>query len=245
MSYNPAVHGKGGKKAAAKRRQTDPRAGKRHSDYTRGHGPRGMNLEDMRNRQSTPHGWRILYFEGDQFEVYYEYFCARNGTGVIKSEDHDRVVRVLAGSLFVTRDTEIIALQNGQAMAFAKGEEYELSTSVDTDAELLVCQGPKYLDSIENLTNPLSNAVAVLPSPNAAPPRTERVDPSKAKEQAEKMKAERIAQRDKRNPVPGKKVQNELGEDVPPPSHRRAPLPGQTVTGASPMPVGAGGYSKE
>ncbi len=152
MSHNPMRN-----KALAKHRQTDPFAGKRHSDYTRGHGPRGMNLEDMRNRQTTPHGWRISYFEGEQFEVFYEYFCARNGTGRVKSDDHDRVIRVLAGSVYITLDGDILTLRTNGAISIPRGTEYELSTSAESDAELLICQGPGYIDSIEQVTEPLAS----------------------------------------------------------------------------------------
>lgn len=242
MSYNPNVHGKGGRKRTV-RRAIDPHAGKKHSDLVRGHGPRGVNVADLRSRQNTPHGWKILYFEGEEFVVYYEYFCARNGTGVIRNQEHARVVRVLAGMIFLTMDSQILTFQTGQAVVLPKGTKYELATSGDTDAELLICEGPNYSKTVEQITDPLS---VVVPTslPQEAPLRSDRVDSERAKRAAEQMRAERKAQRDRRQPVATKTITNELGETVPAPSGKRQPLAGQQVLGTNPRPVGAGGYSE-
>lgn len=240
MSYNPNIHGPQGRHVA-RRRPLDPHAGRKHSDIVRGMGPRGMNVEDVRNREVTPHGWRIPYFVGEEFEMYYEYLCASNGTGVIRSEEHDRCVRVLAGMIFITKDQEIHTLHTGQAAALEKGTEYELATSGDTDAELLVCQGPKYEDSLERISQPTANNTRQINIPKEAPPRDARVNAEQSKKIAKQMQAEREDRIRKRQPVPKKTVTNELGEEVPAP-RGSAPLPGQAVTGVNPKPVGAGGY---
>lgn len=242
MSYNPNVHGKHGRQPA-RRRQINPHAGTKHSDIVRAMGPRGTNVEDIRNRQATPHGWRIPYFRGEEFEVYYEYLCARNGTGVIKSEEHDRCVRVLAGTMYLMRDGQIQTFYAGQAAVLPKGTEYELATSGDTDAELLICQGPQYEESVEHITQATETNPVMAQIPKEAPSRDTRVDPEKARQIAKKMQADRVAREKKRQPVPKKTVTNELGEEVPPPSGQ-APLAGQTVIGVNPKPVGAGGYNQ-
>jgi len=238
MSYNPTRHGQQSKHTA-RQRFVDPKAGKRHSDIARALGPRGANIEDIRNRQTTPHGWRIPYFEGDEFEMYYEYLCARNGTGVVKSVEHDRCIRILVGTVFYTSDGQINQLHTGQAAVFPKGTEYELSTSGDTDAELLICQGAKYEESLEHITQSMKNNPLMTQVPKEAPSRDSRVDPDKGKKQAQMIAAARTK---RRQPVPKKTVINELGEEVPAP-HGKVPLPGQAVIGMNPKPVGAGGYS--
>jgi mannose-6-phosphate isomerase-like protein (cupin superfamily) len=237
MSYNPNIHGKEGKRVA-RRRQADPKAGKRHSDIVRAMGPRGTNIEDIRNRQSTPHGWKIPYHQGEEFEMYYEYLCARNGTGVIRNDEHDRCIRILVGMLFVTRDSQITTLYAGQAVVMEKGSEYELATSGDTDAELLVCQGANYAATVEQVTQPTKTNPVMTQGPKEAPSRDSRVDPERAKQTALMMKADRER---RKQPVQKKTVVNELGQEVPAPSGK-APLPGQSVIGINPKPVGAGGY---
>lgn len=235
MSYNPAIHGK---QKLARQKRIDPHAGKKHSDIMRSMGPRGTNIEDIRNRQATPHGWRILYFQGSEFEMYYEYLCARNGTGVIKNLEHDRCLRVLNGMLYVTSGGKIETLYAGQACALPKGTEYELATSGDTDVELLICQGPNYEETCEHITQATQTNPVMATVPKEAPSRDSRVSSEKAKKQAMLIKA---AREKRRQPIPKKTVTNELGEEVPAPAGK-APLPGQTVTGVNPNPVGAGGY---
>jgi mannose-6-phosphate isomerase-like protein (cupin superfamily) len=207
-------------------------------------GPRGVNIADMRNREATAHGWRIPYFMGDDFEVIYEYICARNGTGVIKNADKDKCVRVLAGSLYVTVDGEIKTILTGQAYALLRDTEYELSSSGDTDVEVLICQNAGYEDTVEYITQPTAtNPVMANTSPQELPPRNV-VSKEKAKRIAEDMKRQRDARTEaKKSPVKRGTVENELGEQVPPPVDKRIPLSGQQVVGVNPMPVGAGGYS--
>jgi hypothetical protein len=140
--------------------------------------------------------------------------------------------------VFVTSDGKIETLYAGQARVLAKGEEYELATSGDADAELLVCQGPDYEATCEHITQATQTNPVMTHSPKEAPSRDSRVDPEKAKKQAKMIKAARDK---RRQPVPKKTVTNEMGEEVPAPSGT-APLAGQSVVGINPKPVGAGGY---
>jgi mannose-6-phosphate isomerase-like protein (cupin superfamily) len=244
MSYNPNVHGKGNNKRKNKQRILHSKMGKRHSDIVKTAGPRGLSIADINSRKVTPYGWRIPYFEGDEFGMYYEFVCARNGTGIVKNDKHDKCVRVLEGALYITCDNEIRTLYAGQAISLPKGTEYELATSGDMDVELLVCQGPSYEDTLEQITAPLASGPGLLNIPKEAPSREDRVDPEKSKRTAERIRADRKQRIESRKPVPKKTVTNELGQEVPPPSNQKAPLPGQQVTGANLKPVGAGGYGK-
>lgn len=232
MSYNPA-RANGRPVAAsikARQRVPVPGSGVRHSQIAQREGPRGVNVADIRNREDTARGWRIVTFKGDDFEMIYEYICARNHTGLIKNEKQDRCFRVLAGMVFVTFGEETIQVQTGQGHALPKGVEYALATSGSSDAEILFCQGADYDKNATQISDPQkTSATAAAPEPRAAPQREARSSQSAA--QAAKIEADR-AEREKvkRTPV-GKK--------------ERVPLSSQVVIGTNPRPIGAGGYGDD
>lgn len=232
MSYNPARASGRPVAAVAKARQRIPvpGSGVRHSQIAQREGPRGINVADIRNRQETQRGWRVLTFKGDEFEMVYEYICARNHTGLIKNEKQDRCFRVLAGAVFVTIGEVTDQIQTGQSFAVPKDTEYVLATAGSTDAEVLFCQGADYDKNVTQISDPQkTSAAAVSPEPKAPPQREARSTQSAV--QAAKIEAERTArEKVKRTPV-GKK--------------ERAPLPSQVVTGVSPRPVGAAGYGED
>lgn len=232
MSYNPARANGRPVAAATKARQRIPIPGSgiRHSQIAQREGPRGINVVDIRNREDTARGWRVLTFKGDEFEMVYEYICARNHTGLIKNEKQDRCFRVLAGMVFVTVGEETTQVQTGQGHALPKGMEYALSTSGTGDAEVLFCQGSDYDKNVTQISEPQKiSATAVAPEPKAAPQREPRSSQSAA--QAAKIEAERAAREKVRRTPVGKK--------------ERSPLPSQVVTGVSPRPVGAAGYGDD
>ncbi len=232
MSYNPARAQGRSVTAVAKARQRvpPPGSGMRHSQIAQREGPRGVNVMDIRSREETARGWRVVTFRGDEFEMVYEYICARNHTGLIKHETQDRCLRVLSGQIFLTMGEETVQVQTNQGYALLKGKEYALATAGSSDAEVLFCQGPDYDKTLVQISEPQKiSATAVDPEPKAAPHREPRS--SQASIQAAQIEAQR-AEREKirRTPV-GKKD--------------RAPHASQVVTGVSPRPVGAGGYAND
>lgn len=236
MSYNPARVDPQVRQRQAQQRRQNPHAGVKHSTIVGRDGPRGINVADIRNRQSTERGWRVATFKGDDFEMIYEYICARNSTGQIKNEDQDRAIRVLAGMIYVTIDGQVNEIQTGQGFAIPKGTVYELATSGTTDAEVLFCQGPDYDKSIEQVSEAVkNNAVNVVPEPQAAPiVRTPRRKPQ-AQMAAERIEAQRAKRAAKKQQV----------ADPGTPRDERPPLATQQVVGVNPKPVGAGGYADD
>jgi mannose-6-phosphate isomerase-like protein (cupin superfamily) len=254
MSYNPDRHGPNRQPVKRKALAPPPGSGVRHSTIVSKQGLQAVTISDVRNKVNTPRGWKVQQFRGPDFEVVYEFICARNSTGLIKNEDADRSIRVLAGRLFVTVDKEIIELRSGMSISVARDKEYEMATSGDTDAEVILCQGPEYEDGIEVIAataavNAVSQAIFAEANPQAAP-RSMRS--SKAEAQAQILLAQRRARQARRRPnqqvpqpgaSPGQiAAANAPVTRTPPP--QRAPLPGQAVTGVNPMPVGAGGYTE-
>lgn len=235
MSYNPARVDPQVRQRQAQQRRMNPHAGVKHSTIVGRDGPRGINVADIRNRQSTERGWRVLTFKGEDFEMVYEYICARNSTGQIKNEEQDRCLRVLAGMVYITIDGQANEIQTGQGFAIPKGMVYELATTGTTDAEVLFCQGPDYEKNIEQVSKAVkTNTVNVVPEPKAAPVRTPRRKPQ-AQAAAEKIEAERARRAAK------KRQAAEPGT----PKDERPPLATQQVVGVNPSPVGAGGYADD
>jgi len=232
MSYNPARANGRPVAASLKARQRLPILGSgiKHSQIAQREGPRGINVADIRNREETARGWRVLTFKGDEFEMVYEYICARNHTGLIKNETQDRCFRVLAGVVFVTIGEDTDQIQTGQGFSILKGTEYALATAGTTDAEVLLCQGTDYDQKVIQVSDPQKvSAIAVVSEPVAAPQRESRS--SKSAEQAAKIESDRTAREKVRRTPVGRK--------------ERAPLASQTVTGVNPRPVGAAGYSED
>lgn len=222
MSYNPRVHSSEGR--VSRRPLPVPQAGRKHSTIAAKQGIIGVHTVDLNNRVTTMSGWRIPYFSGDQFEVYYELLCARNSLGMVKHPSKDRCVRVLGGHLFVTSDGEINTVLTNQVCSLKSGTAYELASSGDSDVEMLVIQAKDYEKDLEKITEPNSkNSTPVVSV-------VERVVTPKTNSEAAKIEAERIKslRAERNNPVPKRP--------------RRQPLPGQQVEGINPRPVGAGGF---
>ena len=223
MSFNPARAA--GKDLRRKNRVRNPHAGIKQSTILAKQGSKMVLTSESQKRESTASGWKITEFKGKTFEVVFYYICARNSTGIIKNEKYDRSIRVLAGHVYLTTNEKVIQLQMNQTFVAKKGSEYHLATDGVGDVELLICQGPDYEKSIEQVTPPGSvNTMQAAPLRGPAGPMPERRSDSKAKQQAEILQAKREG-RVARTPVKGK-----------------TPLPGQVVEGTNPRPTGAGGY---
>lgn len=225
MPYNPS---RLGGKRAPKRRNHNPHAGVKHSSIMARGGPQAVFSSELQNRVPTSCGWKIAQFLGDDFEVEYHYICAGNNSGVIKNEESDRFIRVLAGTIFLTLGSEIVQIYTNQTFSIKKGCEYQLATPGVGDAEVLFCQGPKYEEGMDQVSPPeASNIIEAAPiavsTSSVSKPRREE---SKALEQAEMIKA----QRNQRKKTPMKST--------------KAPLAGQQVTGVNPRPAGPGGYAE-
>lgn len=210
-------------------RRQDPHAGRRHSEIMSRSGPKASSLVDMSRKELTPDGWRIPIFSGPDFEVSYHYVCARNSTGQVLHESKDRVVRVLAGRLFVNINGNIQQMGSTQSIALGRGVVYEMATSGTEDAELIICQGHDYNKDLKQVSAPGSvNTIAMAAEPHEAPQVVRRPE-SKAQQQAAQIGAEREAKRKTaRTPFQG-----------------RAPLPGQQMTGINPRPMGASGFGED
>jgi hypothetical protein len=228
MSYNPArVSQTGG--AARKNRSYNPHAGRKHSQIVSPSGPSSVRFADYNNRKDTPFGWSISIFKGKNFEVEYQFMCARNASGKLCHPTKDRCIRVLGGRLFVLIGEETVTVDTHQAFTVEAGVEYMLATSGTGDVELLICQGADYEQDLTHVTQPeavnvMSSMAPVRPEGEAKPPR----EGSMAYQQAAQMAEQQAQKRAQRTPVKGK-----------------APLPGQQVDGFNPRPVGAGGFSEE
>lgn len=252
MSYNPRVHVVGERRARRPQRVVDPRlVGTRHSDLTRRNGPVGVSHVDIQNKIATTTGWRIPYFSGDTFEVYYELICARNASGKLRHETMDRCVRVLAGQLFITHGGQITNVLTNQVCSIPHGEEYEIASSGDSDVEILVIQGRDYEKDLIHITEPeaVSNK-AVAPFIESAP-TTSRIDPAKAEQAALRLQEERAARernKNKRSPVPKRANEISLPGSSPAANSApggRIPLAGQQIVGVNPRPLGAAGFGEE
>jgi mannose-6-phosphate isomerase-like protein (cupin superfamily) len=246
MSYNPRVHTAGGPVSRKPRRIFDPRAGIKHSTLVNKRGPVGASAADAMNRVATPSGWRILYFEGDTFEVYYELLCARNASGILRHPTKDRVVRVLAGQLFITSNGNIESVLLNQVCSLPSNTEYELASSGDSDVELFIIQGRDYETDVERLTaaSATNGRSSFIPSKIA--PEVARVSADKAELEAARIRDERMVQerrKHQRSPVP-KKLNEALPGSATPPS-QQPPLPGQQVVGVNLRPMGARGFGDE
>ena len=225
MSHNPM---RGQKNANRRRRQVDPFSGVKHSDIMKRRGGGSVIHADVRSRITTDNGWRVEVFKSDDFEVYLEYICAKNSTGIFKNEDQERVIRVLSGSVFISHSGQFTHLLTGHSFVCKRNEEYELATEATSDAELIICQGPGYDQNME-IVRPAdqANATPANPEPPIPTQITQRRGNSKAMAQAEEIQASRVSA--KRTPV----------------KKKRAPLANQVETGVNPRPVGEEGYAED
>jgi mannose-6-phosphate isomerase-like protein (cupin superfamily) len=218
MSHNPnRAVGNHGRRVE---RRYNPHMGHRRS---RSSGPQGVYLADLEHKETTNRGWRVTYFKGDDFEVAYELIAARNATGLIKNENSDRVIRVLRGHLFILIHGEIVTVRDGQSYAIPKGTEYELSSDMGVDAEVIICQGRNYEEELEIIRkSDASNPIPSTPMPKQD--NTPRREPTgKAMEAAQMIAAEKMKRQAARSPVK-KKVPDTL--------------PGQNLPGANLKPMG-------
>lgn len=256
MSYNPRRQQ--GLIRPRRERRLDPRAGVRHSDIVAGRGPESASIVDVRDREPTSRGWKVVIHRGDEFEMIYEYICARNATGLVKSEQ-DRAVRVLSGEIFVTVNGHQTRLHGGLSFSLPKNTEYEMATSGVGDVELIFCQGPNYEETLEQLTAPEAvNAQTDVSLPSGLQ-RAERVPSEQARRYAEQQASQRHQRElQRREIVKGRQPQHPMtaeesvqadaaaiaeaaeGSSRRPP--RRPPLAGQTVIGVNPRPIGASGF---
>lgn len=249
MSHNPARTAGGVR--PKRQRRLDPRAGVKASDIRARYGPQAATVDDVRQKVNTPRGWRVEIHKGDQFEMLYEFICARNATGIVVNREHDRAIRVLGGEIYLTIGKEIIPLRQGESYSLEAGLEYQLATSGSFDSEVMFCQGPNYEETLEQLSEPQAiNSNMHLPMPQEADPDKARVDGSQAQLQAQIQQFHRQRRDAKKKIAAGRPTSSADGVatagDVirtPPPS--RAPLPGQQVQGTNPRPVGAGGFNDE
>lgn len=256
MSYNPDRQ-RAGARQARKVRRLDPRAGVKISDIIKQRGPQAATLNDVRHKQNTLRGWKVVIHEGNQFEMNYEYICSRNASGLIRHDSLDRALRVLSGELYITVGDKVAVLKAGDSYSLPAGLEYQLSTSGSFDTEVMFCQGPKYEDTLNQLTNPEAvNADLLLKLPDEVVQQQTSFDPiSRMKTQ---QHAERLAHEHHRREVSrrqtafGKSVSDKSetassGSEVAkaPISGRKAPLAGQQVVGVNPRPIGAGGYTDQ
>lgn len=253
MSYNPGVHAVGPHPSRKQqRRYVDPRVvGTRHSELVGVHGPVGVSQVDLRNKVSTSSGWRVPYFSGEDFEVFYELICTRNATGKLCHKTLDRCVRVLSGQLFITHEGEVTTVLMNQVCTFTRGSEYELASPGDSDVELLIIQGKDYDTDLIHITEPGAiNDRAAAPFHESSTTLS-RVTTEKAEQAATRLLEERAAKernRNKRSPVP--KRANEVAMPGSSPQAQsmpggRAPLAGQQVVGVNPRPLGAHGFGDE
>jgi hypothetical protein len=189
-----------------------------------------------------------LIHKGDQFEMVYEYICARNATGIIVNPDHDRAIRVLGGEIFLTIDEKVISLKFGESYSLEAGVEYQIATSGSFDAEVILCQGPDYEESVEQISEPQAvNADMHLPLPSEIRPKQPLVDPSQAMMQAgiqqfHRERREAARRQAAARPATTSDGTTTAGDVVRTPPPSRAPLAGQAVQGTNLQPIGAGGY---
>ncbi len=250
MSYNPNRHGPNRQPKQRRRRLAPPRgSGVTHSTIIARQGIQAVTIDDVRNRVNTLRGFKVQQFKGEDFEVIYEFICARNSTGQIVNEEQDRSVRVLAGRLFVTVESEVVELRPGQSLSVARGQIYELATSGTDDAEVLLAQGPDYEDGVEVISESNAhNSQAVTVFAVEAPQRPPRSNSEKAMQHANQLLQQRRMRENRRRPnqqaqQQGQVPQAPIGQKQTAPS-KRPPLAGQAVTGINPQPIGAGGYGE-
>ena len=151
MSYNP-IRAAGIVHPRREKKYPSPNAGVTHSQIMKRRGAQSASIDDIRNRQITPRGWKVVYFQGDAFEMVYEFINAKNSTGLIKNKDLDRSFRVLSGQLFITIDTDIFPVNAGQSFSLPKDLVYQLATFGTGDTEVIFCQGPKYEETLTRVS---------------------------------------------------------------------------------------------
>lgn len=234
MSHNPN-RGVGNRTHNRFKRKYDPSKGYRR---TGAQNPQGVDLADIQNREVTGRGWKILYFQGEDYEMVYELIANGNSTGIVKNDKADRSVRVLEGQLYVLMDGEIITVSRGQSFSFPRGTEYEISAPSTSDVEVLFCQSRDYDQGVTQISE--AQVLSKEPKMSVPNPAVEssRVDKVPAQKAAVKIRDEKMRRQRARNPVPKKNA------DGSPAGHGRAPLVGQQVSGTSPKPVGPGGYAE-
>lgn len=218
--YNPSRHGRTVKRQA----RNVGIGGIKHSEIIKKNGASSIIQSDISSKKRTKIGWEAKAFKNKSFEVYYEYFCSGNSIGTVINNTQDRFMRVLSGTVFVYTKKELVTLRSGQSITLPRKEEYIISTSAETDAEVIFCQSPNYATKLKLLSEPeifTENTVDLSTQANgklAIPPR--RTD-SKAQNQALKIKSDKISRR--------KRVVER--------ANKPSLLSGQTVQGVNPRPI--------
>ncbi len=218
--YNPSRHGR----TAKKQTRNVGRGGIKHSEIVKKYGTNSTVQSEIANKKRTKIGWEAEAFKNRSFEVYYEYICSSNGIGTVINNTQDRFMRVLSGTVFVEIKKELITLKTGQSITFPRKEEYSVSTSNETDAEVLFCQSPNYTKKMKLISEPelfTENTVDLATQANGKIKIPSRRKVSKAQEQALKIKSDRISRR------------KQVVEKASKPSL----LSGQTVQGVNPRPI--------
>lgn len=245
MGYNPRIHGTGEHAGRKRPKHFDPRAGMRHTTVVGQRGPVGISPVDVQNKVATSSGWRISYFEGESFEVYYELLCARNSIGRVKHPSKDRCVRIISGKLFINSNGKIDSAIANQVCSFPKNVEYEFASSGDSDVELLVIQEAGYAKDLEQITpSEAVNSHAASPFIERQP-SSPRIPSERAEAEAVRLREARMTKnREKRQRSPVPKRVNETTPVAITPTNQPL-LPGQQLVGVNPRPIGAGGFRDE
>ena len=198
MVYNPARANRNQKA----KRAPNPHAGVKHSDIVRRNGV-GLNAPMSVSKENTKHGMSAPIFEAPGFSVRYETVFAGNNTGIGVSEEGDRTIRVLRGSLFVFfEDENGVSIQYqiraDQHLNAPRGVRHGYATSGTEDVEILVVESADYKWTLtgESVVTSAPDAVIASPAASIPPRRTE----SPAKEQALEL------QRQRRRPAKNKVV---------------------------------------
>lgn len=185
MVYNPARTNQQ-KKA---RKAPDPHAGTKHSDIMRRAGV-GLTAPVASPKEKTRHGFTAAIFSSPNFVVRHETMFAGNNTGLVVSEDGDRTIRVLRGSIFVFFEDDAgqkiqYQIRADQHLHAPSGVKYGYATSGTEDVELLFIETKDYqvIELEEPTIRTVNDAVVATPE-SAIPPRRKE---SPAKEQAVAM----------------------------------------------------------
>jgi uncharacterized cupin superfamily protein len=198
-----------------------------------------------------------VLFCGDEFEMVYEYICAKNASGGVCHPEKDRSLRLMAGELFLTINGEVVHLRSGSSFAIPKGIEYQIATSGTLDAEIIFCQGSKYEEDLEQRSDPESvntDTRVSLPNTEQAPTTRVKTSEEATRKQAEKMQEDRhrreVARRQGLSRVVDEQsTASTSGAEAVTASPRRTPprrvLPGQQVQGVNPRPMGASGFGDD
>ena len=191
MSFNPARMVQTGQ-APIRQRRLEPGSGIRHSSLLDKNGPQGITPSDIAKRVPTESGWRVTQFKGQDFEIIYEFMCARNSTGLMVHREKSRSVRVLSGELYAHVDKVQFRVGKDEVVNFDMNVPYMMASSGTFDVELLIVQSAGYDEALE-LIDPdakVCNTETTMILPTEQESLT-RVPSTAGMKAAEKMKKKR------------------------------------------------------